>query len=194
MMDVDPKRPVWVIRQGLACFWICATRLEEAMERRKEVRKPFWSPGRSQETLGGVIQAFHFCGTNSITYFYLWPPPPPKLGCHSIGSTTSSATAGANTLATRVLFCNLLAKVTDLRFAASTDSSIRRRHGAARGGGDRSGDDERSSWAAQLLARRRATGPDRSLVMDGLSNCAITETYRNRTGTLFMHVATQWAR
>ena len=69
MMDVDPKRPEWVIRQGLACVWVCATSVEEAVEvtakrlghmggwkigpdldqqvftateRRKEAGKPFW--------------------------------------------------------------------------------------------------------------------------------------------------------
>ena len=88
----------------LACVWDCATSVEEAveitakrlghmcgwkigpdldlqvfaaMERGKEAGKPFWSPGRSQETSSGASQAFHFCGTicgtNSITYwFYLF--------------------------------------------------------------------------------------------------------------------------
>ena len=43
-----------------------------SIERRKEARKALRPSGRSQKTPGGVIQAFHFCGTNFISYcFYV---------------------------------------------------------------------------------------------------------------------------
>ena len=47
-----------------------------SIRRRKEARKALCSSGRCQKTPSGVIQAFHFCGTNCgitfITYCFYW--------------------------------------------------------------------------------------------------------------------------
>ena len=45
-----------------------------SIRRRREARKALRSSGRCQKTPSGVIQAFHFCGTTSVSccfYFYI---------------------------------------------------------------------------------------------------------------------------